>query len=168
MKGVVIHFKPPSLDDAPGVYDLVDRCKPLDLNSRYCYMLVCTHFSDTSVVVEAGDTIKGLVSGYIDPKNPETLFVWQVAVDTSLRGQGVASRMLKTLLERDNLRAIRYIDTTISPSNSASQNLFRRLAAELQAGISETPCFDKSLFGGEAHEDEHLFRVGPFDLNHNS
>jgi L-2,4-diaminobutyric acid acetyltransferase len=144
------------------VYELVDRCKPLDLNSRYCYMLVCTHFQDTSVVAEADDQVMGLVSGYLDPKQPDTLFVWQVAVDASLRGQGVALRMLKSLLERPDLGHLRFIETTISPSNSASQNLFKRLAAELKAEITDRPYFDKALFGGEAHEDEYLYRIGPF------
>jgi L-2,4-diaminobutyric acid acetyltransferase len=130
-------------------------------------MLVCTHFRNTSIVVEADGRIKGLVSGYLDPDAPETLFVWQVAVDASLRGQGVAARMLKELLQRENLRHIRYIETTISPSNTASQNLFRHLARELQTGIVDRPCFDRALFGGEAHEDEYLFRVGPFDINQN-
>jgi L-2,4-diaminobutyric acid acetyltransferase len=130
-------------------------------------MLVCTHFRNTSIVVEADGRIKGLVSGYLDPDAPETLFVWQVAVDASLRGQGVAARMLKELLQRENLRHIRYIETTISPSNTASQNLFRHLARELQTEIADRPCFDRALFGGEAHEDEYLFRVGPFDINQN-
>ena len=150
------------------MYDLVERCKPLDLNSRYCYMLICTHFDATSLVVEADGTVKGFVSGYIDPHKADTLFVWQVAVDASLRGQGVASRMLKALLGREKLRHIRYIETTISPSNTASQNLFRGLTAELRTEISERPWFDRALFGGEAHEDEYLYRVGPFDLHHNA
>ena len=168
MKGIVILFKIPTLNDAPGVYDLVDRCKPLDLNSRYCYMLVCSHFRQTSVVVENDGHVVGLVSGYRDPEQPGTLFVWQVAVDASMRGKGVASRMLKVLLGRENLRDIRHIETTISPSNSASRNLFGHLARELRAGITDRPCFGKGLFGGEAHEDEQLYRVGPFDLTHNA
>ncbi len=131
-------------------------------------MLVCTHFNESSVVVENDGRIVGLVSGYRDPQNPGTLFVWQVAVDASMRGGGVASRMLKALLGRESLRDIRYVETTISPSNRASQNLFRHLARELRAGITDRPCFGRELFGGEAHEDEQLYRVGPFDLTDNA
>jgi L-2,4-diaminobutyric acid acetyltransferase len=126
-------------------------------------MLVCSHFKETSVVVEEEGTIVGLVSGYLDPEQSGTLFVWQVAVDTSVRGKGVALKMLESLLKRERLADIRYIETTISPSNAASQNLFKRLAANLNTEITETPYFDQKLFGGEAHEDEHLFRVGPFN-----
>jgi L-2,4-diaminobutyric acid acetyltransferase len=129
-------------------------------------MLVCSHFKETSVVVEEEGGIVGLVSGYLDPEQSDTLFVWQVAVDVSVRGQGVALKMLQSLLKRERLEGIRYIETTISPSNAASQNLFKRLAATLETEITEQPYFEQNLFGGEAHEDEHLFRVGPFDNHH--
>ncbi|MFT7823560.1 MAG: diaminobutyrate acetyltransferase [Sulfurimonas sp.] len=156
-------FRIPTLKDSPAVYDLVDHCKPLDLNSRYAYMLVCTHFSETSIVYESDGEIKGFVSGYIDPRSDKTLFIWQVAVHSSLRGQGIASRMLTALLSRKNLSHIEYIETTISPSNKASQNLFRHLTSEINTEMSVEPYFDKDLFGGEAHEDEELYRIGPFN-----
>ncbi len=150
------------MEDSPAVYDLVDRCKPLDLNSRYCYMLVCTYFSNTSIVYESDGQVQGLVSGYLDPENRETLFIWQVAVDASLRGKGVALQMLKQLLSRKSLAGITRIETTISPSNAASQNLFKRLASDLDTDIEVQTCFTQELFEGEAHEDEELYRIGPF------
>ena len=165
MKGTVIHFRIPTLEDSPSVYELVERCKPLDLNSRYCYMLICTHFRHTSIVAEKDGRIEGMVSGYLDPDRPEILFVWQVAVDASLRGRGVARSMLRMLLSRKNLQHITMIDTTISPSNRASQNLFKRLASELQCSLEVKPFFRRELFGGEAHEDEECYRVGPFKNN---
>lgn len=151
------------MQDSPAVYDLIDHCNPLDLNSRYAYMLVCTHFGATSVVYESDEEIKGFVSGYIDPRSEKTLFIWQVAVHSSLRGKGIASHMLRSLLTRENLSHIEYIETTISPSNIASQNLFHCLVSELNAQMSVKPYFDKSLFGGESHEDEELYRIGPLN-----
>ncbi len=152
------------MKDSPAVYELVDHCRPLDLNSRYAYMLVCTHFSATSVVYESDGEIQGFVSGYIDPRSENTLFIWQVAVHDSLRGKGVASEMLKSLLSRKNLSHIEYIETTISPSNKASQNLFYHFVSELNTKLSVEPYFDQDLFGGEAHEDEELYRMGPLNL----
>jgi L-2,4-diaminobutyric acid acetyltransferase len=128
-------------------------------------MLICTHFRQTSIVLEQDGDIKGLVSGYFDPDIPNTLFVWQVAVDISLRGKGVALQMLKKLLSRDTMRSVRFIDTTISPSNAASQNLFKRLSSVLNVEVKAQPYFKQELFGGEAHEDEELYRIGPF-INH--
>lgn len=151
------------LKDSPAVYDLVDHCKPLDLNSRYAYMLVCTHFSETSVVYERDGKIQGFVSAYIDPRSEHTLFIWQVAVHSDLRDKGIASRMLTSLFARENLSHIQYIETTISPSNKASQNLFYSLVSGTNTDISVMPYFDKELFGGEAHEDEELYRIGPFN-----
>lgn len=126
-------------------------------------MLVCTHFSETSIVYESDGQIKGLVSGYIDPRSEKTFFIWQVAVHNSMRDQGIATQMLQALIEREALSHIEYIETTISPSNKASQNLFSHFVSELDADMSVEPCFDKELFGGEAHEDEELYRIGPFN-----
>lgn len=156
-------FRTPELKDSPAVYDLADHCKPLDLNSRYAYMLVCTHFKDTSIVYETRGEIKGFISGYTDPTATSTLFIWQVAVHSSSRGKGVALQMLNNLLARENLDHIKYIETTISPSNKASKTLFHRFASDLQAKISVEPYFSKDLFGKDAHEDEELYRIGPFN-----
>ena len=130
-------------------------------------MLVVTHFAATSVVAVEEEQVVGLVSAYVDPDRDDTLFVWQVAVDASMRGRGVALGMLESLLARDNLADIRRIETTISPSNEASQSLFRRLASRLETEMTQQPHFDRELFGGEAHEDEHLFSIGPFNRRNN-
>lgn len=163
MKGKHIRYRQPDLKDSTEIFALVERSKPLDLNSRYCYMLICSHFSDTSIVVEQDGHVVAFVSGYRLPERPETLFVWQVAVDRLVRGKGVALKMLKSLLEREGLGDIRYVDTTISPSNVASQKLFKRLAAELNTEIKDCLYFEKALFGEEAHEDERLFTIGPIE-----
>jgi L-2,4-diaminobutyric acid acetyltransferase len=130
-------------------------------------MLVCTHFANTSIVAEKDGGLVGLISGYAIPDLPEVFFVWQVAVDPEMRGKGLAKEMAMTLLKRDNLTKINFIDTTISPSNTASQSLFKRIAASLQTNIVNQPLFDKSLFGQEAHEDEELYRIGPI-INDNA
>jgi len=129
-------------------------------------MLVCTHYRQTSNLAEINGEIVGLVSGYCIPDLPQDIniyFIWQVAVDERLRGKGVALRMLKNLLEREKHRDFAYIDTTISPSNIASQNLFKSLAKELNAPIQRQKLFDQTLFGKDAHEDEDLYRIGPIN-----
>ena len=84
-------FRKPGVSDGPTIYDLVTRSKPLDVNSRYNYLLLCSHFANTCAVAESDATVQAFISAYVPPEQPDTLFVWQVAVDASLRGQGVAS-----------------------------------------------------------------------------
>jgi L-2,4-diaminobutyric acid acetyltransferase len=126
-------------------------------------MLVCTYFRNTSIVYENSKEVRGFISGYLDPRTKNTLFIWQVALHTSSRGKGVALQMLRNLLNREDLDHIEYIETTISPSNKASQNLFHRLTSDLKAEINVKPYFAKELFGEEAHEDEELYRIGPLN-----
>ncbi len=124
-------------------------------------MLICTHFSATSIVCEVQEELIGAVTGYINPNEPKRLFIWQVAVDARMRGRGVAQEMISALLASPQLQTVAYIETTISPSNDASQKLFERMSKTLHSTISKKPYFDQKLFGAEAHEDEYLYTIGP-------
>jgi len=130
----------------------------------------CEIFSDTSVVVFEGEGQKkpvGFVSGYIRPDDPDTLFIWQVAVHESQRGQGLATKMLFELLDRNACKNVQYIEATVSPSNIPSQNLFLGLARKFHTNYQVSDYFATEDFpqegSGEEHEDEWLYRIGPFN-----
>ncbi len=156
-----LSFRTPVADDGPGIHALIERSKPLDLNSRYCYLILCEHFSSTCVVVEQGDEVVGVITAYIPPDRQDTLFVWQVAVDLRLRGQGMAKKMLDHLLQRHHLKHIQYVEATVNPSNDASRSIFKRLAQTRQSPFEEALIFPAEMFGEGDHEQENLIRVGP-------
>lgn len=154
--------KPVSTDGQP-LNELVNRCPPLDTNSTYCNLLQCTHFADTSIAaVNGDDELVGFISGYIPPSRPSTLFVWQVSVDASCRGQGLALRMLMALIERcRGEKSISYIETTITPGNTASEALFSRAYQQLNVPIEKTVLFSRKAHFADLHDDEMLWRGGP-------
>jgi len=157
-----MNLRTPTPEDGIRVNKLIAACPPLDTNSAYCNLLQCTHFAQTSVAAEISGELAGFISGYILPEQPETLFVWQVAVGESARGMGLATRMLEDILSRDACKSVNYIDTTITESNRASWALFERMAQRLEAPLNHSVMFDKDKhFNGE-HDSEMLVRVGPF------
>lgn len=156
-------IRPPVLEDGKAVHELIQRCPPLDVNSSYNYFLLCSHFRDTCVVAEAHDRIVGFLSAYLIPSRPDTLFVWQVAVDEAARGLGLAGRMLEQVAERPACASVRTLETTISPSNLSSRRVFERFAGKRQAESSEEIFLEARHFGAEAHEDERLIRIGPWN-----
>jgi len=157
-----ICFRTPEADDGPAVTDLIASCPPLDSNSRYCNLLQCTHFSDTCLLAERDGQAVGFVSGYILPRQPDTLFIWQVAVASSARGQGVGKRMLTSLLWNPACQGVRRLETTITPKNRASWALFQRLAEELKADIREELYFEREIHFSGQHDPEYLVQIGPF------
>lgn len=159
---VEIRFREPVPKDGAAIHELIDTCKPLDLNSLYCYLLVATHFSSTSVVAEDGEGIGGCISAYVLPSKPDTVFVWQVAVHPRMRGKGLAKKMLTEIIGRKACGNVSYMETTVSPSNTASRRLFASFARSLDTEISELTFFTADHFGKEQHEDEVLHRIGPF------
>ncbi|NLC71480.1 MAG: diaminobutyrate acetyltransferase [Desulfuromonadaceae bacterium] len=169
---MTIQTRFPKLNDSPMIYELIQNAPPLDLNSRYLYILQATHFRNSCIVAELisdkkgeAPLLAGFLSGYRLPEDPRTFFVWQVAVGSSARGMGVAKRMALDLLRRPALSDLTEIITTITPSNGASLKLFESLARKLETQIVEEDGFDAGLFGGDAHESECLYRIGPFDLS---
>lgn len=160
--GSVVYRKP-SLNEGQAIHGLVRSCEPLDLNSSYAYMLLCTHFTDTCVVAEEQGRVVGFISAYRKPADPDVLFVWQVAVSPHVRGRGVASRMLCEVLARAGCSSVRAIETTIGPSNRASWALFESFAKKLGAATSQEEFFREKDFENEGHEAEILLRIGPID-----
>lgn len=157
--------KPESKDGSP-LHALIRECKPLDENSVYCNLLQCTHFADTCVAAEDEEgKLVGFISGYIPPKQPNVLFVWQVAVHESARGQGLAKRMLADIVDREDCADVQFIETTITADNDASWGMFRSFAYNRGIPTEEFILFDSQIhFSGE-HDDEHLLRIGPFNRN---
>lgn len=152
----------PSAEDALSVHRLVAACPPLDPNSLYCNLLQCTHFSDTCAAALLGGELAGFISGYLPPQQPDTLFVWQVAVGGAARGRGLALRMLKHLLARPACRAVSFLETSVTPGNAPSRALFTALARDLDTTLEQQPWFDRRRHFGGDHDDEVLFRIGPF------
>ena len=155
----------PTAKDGMAVNQLVASCPPLDTNSAYCNLLQASHFSETSVAasLESGELV-GFVSGYVIPNQLDTLFVWQVAVSEKARGQGLAKKMVSSLLERSNCSGVRYIETSITAANNGSWALFRRLADQLKAPLEESVMFDKQAHFNGFDDTEHLVRIGPIVL----
>lgn len=159
-----IAFRQPDKHDGASIARLVRDTGVLDVNSEYAYLLVGEHFGRTSVIAEVDGQLAGFISAYCPPDKPDTVFVWQVGVAEAGRGRGIATRMLQAIVRRPACAQVSYLDTTISPSNTASMALFRGFARKLGTDVTETELFSADLFGdGGDHEPEVLFRIGPFD-----
>ena len=160
-----LRFRRPSATDGRAVHALIASCPPLDRNSLYLNLLQCTHFAQTCIIAESADsnpTLCGFISGYLVPNEPQQLFIWQVAVATHARGQGLATRMLDELLSHPVCAATTYLQTTITPSNDASWALFRSFARSRGTRFEEHVLFDRDLHLDGVHESEHMVTIGPF------
>lgn len=151
----------PTVDDGALMWKLVKE-STLDLNSPYKYIMMCEYFQETCVVVKEDEKLVGFVTGFILPERPDVVFVWQVGVDSSQRGKGLASKMLNELVARLSNGKVRYLEATITPTNIPSQSLFRGLARTHKTECVVSDCFSEDMFPVDGHEAEQTYRIGPF------
>lgn len=153
-------FRKPKLDDGMAIHELIRQSPPLDLNSVYCYLLLCDHFNETCIMAEHESRLAGFISAYPHPKRPDTLFVWQVVVAKDLRGLGLAGAMLNRILSEGASWAS-CIETTVTPSNQSSLRFFQAFADHRNTSCQRQSYMTKDLFGNGLHEEEILLRIGP-------
>lgn len=126
--------------------------------------MLSAFFKDTCAVAKADDGIAGFVAGFRLPVRPESLFVWQITVASGRRGRRAGRRMLAWLLHSLSSRGVTFLEATVTPSNEASQRMFKGLARLMDVPCEESLQFAAAQFPeGSEHEDEVLLRIGPFD-----
>ncbi len=161
-----ISLSRPLSTDGADIHDLVAACPPLDTNSLYASLLLCTHHAATCALARtsAGGKAVGWVSGYILPDAPDTYFLWQVAVHEDARGLGLPKRLVADILSRPELARVSRLKTTITPDNQASWGLFRSVARWLGAELNDASFFDRQAHFRGRHDSERMVEIGPFAL----
>ncbi|MEB3023194.1 diaminobutyrate acetyltransferase [[Mycobacterium] crassicus] len=155
-----IQFRTPTVTDGPAMWQMAVDSATLDVNSPYAYLLWCRDFAATSVIAEVNGAPAGFVTGYLRPQQPQTLMVWQVAVNAGHRGVGLAGRMLDHLATALHTDGLTHLETSITPDNDASRRLFAAFARRWDAALHCSELFGAGLFP-DSHLAEDLFRIGP-------
>lgn len=137
------------------------QCGTLDRNSVYLYFLQASDFAATCRLAWAGEVPVGFLTAYRPPDRPSTLFVWQVGVLNTWRGNGLAAQMVEDVLAEQIPLGVDTLEATVSPENQPSRALFHGIAARCGASLASEPRFPAELFPEDGHEDEERIVIGP-------
>ncbi|WP_353009776.1 diaminobutyrate--2-oxoglutarate transaminase [Mesorhizobium sp. M0843] len=159
--GQGVTFRRPTEIHAADVWELIAKCSPLDPNSLYCELLLCTDFADTCVLAEHAGAVVGWMSAYRRPSEPSTLFIWQIAVHPDIRNTGVGKGLIISALNRPSCEGLTHIKATVTLSNRGSKLLFAGVARDLRAPIRQALCFDQDIHFKGQQESEHTIAIGP-------
>lgn len=165
--GERVEIRTLEVTDGAALWRLAAGTGVLDVNTPYAYLLWARDFADTSVIALVDGEPAGFISGFHRPQDPQTLFIWQVAVDSAFRGRRLASRMLAAVVARSGASRL---ETTITADNAASIALFTGLARDQGAEITRSDLFTEELFPaasetGEEHAAEDLYTVAPLNAS---
>ena len=156
-EGSDLEFRPPTMEEGAAMWRIARDSGTLDLNTSYAYLIMARDFADSSRLAVAGGEPVGFVLGYLRPTAPQTLFVWQIAVDKSQRGRRVAGRLLDSLLA--DLPEVTTLETTITADNAASQRLFASFAERHGAEHAIEPLLTEAHFPDAGHGAELLHTI---------
>ncbi|MCQ6562820.1 diaminobutyrate acetyltransferase [Paenibacillus mendelii] len=157
---LAVQYRLPEVSDGAEIWRLVRDSGKLDLNSPYYYLAMTRWFSESCRVAvdPSSGYLVGMVIGFQQPSHPDTLFIWQIAVDKRYQGKGIARTLLDDISRQ---REIRYLEATISPSNRSSLRLFTGWASSKGSAIKISSGFEEKCFPEGKHEREDLYRIGP-------
>jgi|TARA_B110000503_G_scaffold52015_1_gene83736 L-2,4-diaminobutyric acid acetyltransferase len=156
-KNTAIKITHPNKKNGLAIARLVERCPPLDLNSTYHYFIQSHYFSKTSAVAFDNNEVIAFASGFILPENNNSLFIWQVAIDESYRGQGLGIELINFILEQNH--SVNTIETTVTKSNSSSRRMFEKISQKYESTVSEKVLFDGERDFSNEHESEILITI---------
>ena len=149
----------PEKRDAAEIYAMLQPYKPyVGTSPLYTYLLVCEHFSETSIVVKTKEgEIVGFISAYWPPKKSNTIFLWEIAVKEGYHGNNLYIRMVNEIYQRNTPL---YIEATVNPSNISSIKRLVQLSKTFKCTYTTQTLFPSDYFGSQGHEDEVLYRIG--------
>lgn len=160
IQSTTLTLRKPTREDGEAIWQLIRACKPLDENSMYCNLVQCDHFADTCVIAETPEQgVVGWVSGHMVPSDPDTIFVWQVAVSPDARGMGLGGKMLSHLINREHTKNVTRMQTTITLDNDASWALFKRFTSRMGGELTHEPHFKRNDHFGGHHDTEHMVTI---------
>jgi diaminobutyrate acetyltransferase len=154
-------LRTPTVRDGADLWRLVRELGTLELNSAYAYLLFCERFAETCQLAFLDARLTGFVLGFRPPQQPDSVFVWQIGVHLSARGAGLGSTLLRSLVQSEGCRGVRFLEAHVDPGNQASDATFRAFARRTGADLQLSEGYDAELFPS-AHAPERLLRIGPF------
>lgn len=154
-------YRRPQAGDGPALWTLAKSSGRLDTNSPYFYTLWCRDFAETSMLATVDEEIVGFIIGYVRPPDPETCFIWQVGLDERCRLPGVSGELLRRVMDPLVSRGVRYLEATVTRRNRSVIMAVERFAHRYELSARRDILFTSSDFPDD-HEEEVLYRVGPF------
>lgn len=126
----MVKVRKAKFEDYSSIKSIVDDSGTLDRHTTYTYWVALSQFSSSFLVAEIDETIVGFVFCVVSFGSERTKFVWQIGVDTNFRSRGIANQMLDALITSSKEEGFDALTYTITQDNTASNNLFRKIANE--------------------------------------
>ena len=155
----VLRFRAPQASDAAEISLLLKESGAPTHSELHRSLLQSDQFRETCGVVEIAGDIVGWISAYLPPFDPESLYVWQIAVSKKARGLGVAHRMLLDLMNRDICDGVRRLQISIRFDDPDGWEFIQRYADIRGASMAVQANYLRDVSASGLQPTEHLVTV---------
>ena len=159
---MTMELRTPEIEDARESFRIARNEPNIDANTEYYYMIWYRDFSETSLVAVSEGKQIGYLTAFISPKNPDTLFIWQIATMPHHGVPNLGIKMMTHVVDKAKRKGVEYVEATVSPDNRPINYVMRLLAKRLAANYSTSMLFNPDAFEG-SHEAELMYRIGPLE-----
>ena len=156
-----IELRAPIPTDGDALHGLLAATSLLEGNTIQCSLLQCGHFAKTSVAACLHKELAGFVSAYCPPNEPDSLFVWQIVVAESVRGSGLAKKMLNWLIAQPSTESVVRLTTVVTLNHFASMALFESFARECGTLPAKNLLFKSTHNNIRQKSNTYLIRIEP-------
>lgn len=158
-------IRTPLPSDIPGVLEVIKQCQPsLTVHNSYVFWMEIHNFPETCVVAERDGNI--VVWCSILRVAHDRLFLHQLGVSPSCRGQKIPELMVKRVLGDFRCKfSLFEMQFTVDRRNKALLRIFRSMLRDLKLEIVKSVCVT-DLVEPDSQEELYSLTTIPFQRSH--
>lgn len=144
-----IKIRTAEYNDVAEIYNLITAHSGLDINSEYFYHHMLIEHRHNCAVIHDKKFIHGFCISYFH--KPNSLFIWQLMVGESVRGQGFGWKIVDYVIR---IAKPKYASATVT--NKKTKSLFCDVFSENEFKVRTEPYIIKNSFIDQSHSEEIL------------
>lgn len=155
-----------TVDDIPILRTMTDPSEPeVEVITDFTWMVVHRYFRNLCFVAEVNGEIVGFVTAIRGSADINVVYLWQIRVLPAFRKQGIASRLIMSLIKKLKDIEVAYFEVSIDPSNIKSLSLFKKTADFLDKQLIKVGEIVYSESFSNKPQLENVYRINLLDLN---
>ncbi|GEM_PF-3598627 len=156
-----VEYRKASVEDAKEIHTIVKNTPGIDDNSLYYYSLWLKEFDQSNVVATQNNKIIAFLTAFRKPKDPETLFLWQLAAIPRHGVPDLGVRLAYHLIDYEIDNNLSGVEATIDLNNKSILYVMKKIEKKYNGKMLMEEYLSEDFLSGndEHHHSETLLKI---------